>query len=142
MSEKIGADGRGTGCCEFCGQQYLTRPTCCLRAKAEWDGGDAFPALVEWDPEKQVGVGSGMSLRDYFAAAALPALIRVATTTVNAGDALSERTRTDHKNKPFDWPDTWYYYGNEGKEAAEDVACDAYMIADAMIAERQKGREE
>lgn len=68
------------------------------------DGGPAFPAAP--NPYKTQDCGSiGMSLRDYFAAKALPGI-------------------------QASWEDT--------EENYKMVALEAYKIADAMLAEREK----
>jgi len=71
------------------------------------DGGPAFPVGSDLGPASNICDGGygGMSLRDYFAAAAMPGII---------ADAPS-----DH---------TW----------ATEVARQAYLIADAMLRERDK----
>jgi hypothetical protein len=80
------------------------------------DGGPAFPVLHSIDgnwvrePCKEY---AGMTLRDYFAAAALPAIIA----------------------------DPWYRAEQKGvpySKLSHGIALDAYAIADAMLAERAK----
>lgn len=76
------------------------------------DGGSAFPTndYISTDGQRQAGSGSsGMSLRDYFAAAAL-----IGIMTKPEGDAT---------------------YHNE---STGEIAMDAYTLADAMLAEREK----
>ena len=72
------------------------------------DGGPAFP-VAYWDKDQMRFVDSGMSLRDYFAAAALPA--------ANAQELITPT-----------------YNGSTYKGTAER----AYLMADAMLAERNK----
>ena len=80
------------------------------------DGGAAFPIPSYLDKPTENGErliiieSNGMSLRDYFAAAALPALVKVACDC-------------DH-------------------EAWDATVQHAYMVADAMLAERKKGQSE
>ncbi len=74
-----------------------------VAAMSEWNGGPAFPAIDNWR------LDSGMSLRDYFAAKALEALI------------LKEKD-----------------YANRGRDAVPKLAVWAYEYADAMLAERDK----
>jgi len=68
------------------------------------NGGPAFPQPVEI-------IGRGMSLRDYFAAAALPAVLAAPT------------------------PPAWERGSVEWRE---QCAAEAYAIADAMLAQRDK----
>ena len=77
------------------------------------NGGAAFPRLTGGGLD--VGSHTGMSLRDYFAAAALPALI--------ARDAGMTK-------------------GNSSFERRPELARIAYELADAMLEERQKDRQE
>lgn len=76
------------------------------------DGGPAFPAHAQFSDsgDRVVDATNGMSLRDYFAAAALPSII------------------SDHR------------YGQAGNEAAcaYEISRYAGLIADAMLAERSK----
>ena len=70
------------------------------------DGGPAFPSMdktMTYDGSDPVG---GMSLRDYFAAAALPAIF--------ASD------------------------GYDGDGTASSYAKAAYLVADSMLAERER----
>lgn len=71
------------------------------------DGGPAFPTYQQPQPEMSFLLANpGLSLRDLFAAQALPQLVRTALDM-------------DHK-------------------AWEATAAHAYIIADAMLAERNK----
>jgi hypothetical protein len=70
------------------------------------DGGPAFPVTAEQSPSGAFAY-PGMTLRDYFAAAALQGLL----ASSSVGDALAE----------------------------PDYAKAAYIQADAMLAEREKG---
>lgn len=72
------------------------------------DGGLAFPAVDNWR------LDSGMTLRDYFAAKAMQAIIRVTNS--------SEVCR--------DWD-----------ESIKTMASNAYGFADAMLAEREKNHD-
>lgn len=82
----------------------------------EFDGGAAFP-LQDWDPNiKSPRYHRGMSLRDYFANAAMQAWISAQPTI--AGERL-----------------------NAGKEHAK-VICEAcYVWADEMLKAREIERE-
>lgn len=74
------------------------------------NGGPAFPTPDVYPPNGQIQFGSfGMSLRDYFAAAALQGNL--------AGQSI----------------DVGYY---EGKDAYNKAAEDAYAVADAMLKAR------
>lgn len=73
-------------------------------------GGSAFPAPEFYD-EKQIGSSEGMTLRDYFAAHAMPAILDIESTSdIGPGRCI------------FD---------------SHAVAKAAYQIADAMIAARK-----
>lgn len=80
------------------------------------DGGPAFPARIPLEYSREQGKEypdyseSGMTLRDYFAAKALPAVY----------DACERRLMAGHDMFP------------------SDVARGAYVIADAMLKERAK----
>lgn len=84
---------------------------------SEKDGGNAFPFTPVPQPQNQDGTwcqqwdsGSpGMTLRDYFAAKAMQALI--------------------HDSE---------IVADDGAETREMLAVDAYAIADAMLVERDK----
>lgn len=82
------------------------------------NGGAAFPSagvVIDYDKnEHQQGAYEGMSLRDYFAAKAIPALIDARRPFAGGGAAGSG-------------------YGSPAMTARE-----AYAIADAMLAERSK----
>ncbi len=78
------------------------------------DGGPAFPrdgfAMYETKGNETWVVNNGMSLRDFFAAQALDELI--------------------YGGHDIDWDLT--------KKEADDMAKKCYIVADAMIAERDK----
>lgn len=74
-------------------------------------GGDPINTGQMWD-------GNGMTLRDYFAAAALPQIINTTCTMAVIGAGIGSDTNGMIK------PDAW--------------ANAAYEVADAMLAERQK----
>ena len=82
------------------------------------DGGPAFPLNFTIRMPEGSGlipttqIGSGMSLRDYFAAAALQGILAA----------------------------NYDPYGGEKSAASDDAACalHSYNIADAMLAERDK----
>lgn len=86
-------------------------------------GGSAFPRPAAWSPNGQSvsAVREGMSLRDYFAAQALPALI-------NEPVAGNASTAANICHDAGEFQDT--------VEAL--MAFAAYRIADAMLAERAK----
>jgi hypothetical protein len=95
------------------------------------DGGPAFPVPQDqpmpghsdggWASNFVGHPGQGMTLRDYFAAKALPAII--ADCTAGDGFSTTEEFGTDHG------PENQY----------QTVAQDAYAIADAMLAARNRG---
>lgn len=74
----------------------------------------AFP-IVETGPDGRQSVEVGMSLRDYFAAAAFPSIYKEFWSSHRAGE--------------FQLCDKW----------PEGLAREAYRIADAMLAERERG---
>jgi hypothetical protein len=76
------------------------------------DGGPAYPAVV---PVEFQYAYDGMSLRDWFAGQALPAVI----AATSAG-----------QHQPHVEP---------GQTQEQAMAVDAYALADAMLAARQKG---
>lgn len=81
------------------------------------NGGPAFPE-TKMDPWNKPIVSGGMTLRDYFAEAALPL-------------AATRHTQTyiDNQGHSTEYlPETAY----------EQTAHDAYALADAMLAERAK----
>lgn len=82
------------------------------------DGGPAFPTAENVSDPRNIGVNhvNGMTLRDYF-----------------AGQALSGWMATygDSSIHPCD-PD----HGDRASVHAKNIANDAYLIADAMIAAR------
>jgi len=79
------------------------------------DGGQAFPSTFEIDrgdgKPREVHISCGMSLRDYFAGQVIPHVLTGNITAIVHGGASQE-------------PDA--------------MARDAYKLADAMIAEREK----
>ena len=81
-----------------------------MRAR-QLQGGPAFPETEYYD-EKPTGLQPGMSLRDYFAAQALPAVIAAYLQANGNGCAA------DH--------------------ALRNIPALAYEYADAMLAERAK----
>jgi hypothetical protein len=74
------------------------------------DGGPAFPHTTQWDGINPAINYHGISMRDYFAAAALQ------------GNLSSQSI------------DVGYY---EGKDAWNKAAKDAYAVADAMLKARE-----
>lgn len=82
---------------------------------AKHTGGSAFPVPVSED--RYTGE-PGMSLRDYFAAQAIGAVIRQCAADLQVRDLLNNQAA--------------------GISAAGYLALKAYEIADAMLAERDK----
>lgn len=78
------------------------------------DGGPAFPCIPP-DPNpgaySQFPVGIGMTLRDYFAAKAMPAIY----------------TEVVRRASDEGWPEDW----------RDGIAQDAYKMADAMLKARE-----
>jgi hypothetical protein len=82
-----------------------------------------------------------MTMRDYFAAKAMQALIGLGSNTP------TEHTCADSK-ATYDFPDSPYYFGDwEGSDnpdrcdGVDSLAVDAYMVADAMLKERTRNDE-
>jgi hypothetical protein len=79
------------------------------------NGGAAFPCMDKHYPNGNIEYGSlGMTLRDYFAAAALQG--NLASQSIECG-----------------------YY--QGEDCWEKAARDAYKAADAMLAARKEGNQ-
>lgn len=76
----------------------------------------AFP-IVETAPNGSVSIEPGMTLRDYFAAQVLPVIYK--------------QTADDYDDGKI----------NEKDAAPRGMAYEAYKIADAMLAERERGGE-
>jgi len=74
------------------------------------DGGPAFPHTTQWDGITPAINYHGISMRDYFAAAALQG--NLASQSIDVG-----------------------YY--EGKDAWDKAAKDSYAVADAMLRARE-----
>ena len=74
------------------------------------DGGPAFPQDVDWVENESIRRKRhfGISMRDYFAAAGLAQAYSIA------------------------------YEGRNGRQDFDDIAKAAYLLADAMLAERAK----
>lgn len=89
------------------------------------DGGPAFPnAGVK--PESELASMNGMSLRDYFAAKAMNAIVSTYIQTHRGLGDDPEDLSSSNRDSLID----------NGDGLAE-VAHDAYLIADAMLAARQ-----
>ena len=83
------------------------------------DGGPAFPVWELHGKGQPEMTGFGMTLRDYFAAKALPAMYRDFWDDVRAGR---------HGSVPEDW--------------TMGIALGAYALADAMLKAREAGNEQ
>lgn len=86
------------------------------------DGGPAFPMPSEYDGQgSPVAAGwVGMTLRDYFAAKAMQVEFETACRSVMNATALANEA------------------DRSGRTIEKQIAHNAYLIADAMIAEREK----
>lgn len=84
------------------------------------DGGPAFPFITWRSPDGMIGVraSDGMSLRDWFAGLAMQAAF--------AGPGARMVADRDGRYDQTNW--------------GEVVAANAYEMADAMLAEREKSR--
>ena len=107
------------------------------------DGGPAFPQCADrygnplWET---MGTGTcGMSLRDYFAAAAMAAMIGTYCTTMRGKeDAQSD---ADADNRSFDRDLAIDMNGITGEpDGANEIANDAFVFADAMLAASPRWR--
>jgi len=97
------------------------------------DGGPAFPVQESMisGSTGEVPASSGMSLRDWFAGQAIVGLIHIGASPI--------REVKNSSGGGFDFPDSPYYFGgNGGCFGEENMAIDAYTIADAMLAARKK----
>jgi hypothetical protein len=89
---------------------------------ARYDGGAAFPSPSTWNPntgEQYDASELGMTLRDYFAAAALPAVLQ---TWHNENDRPGIDSLVVDRDS-----------------VADSVADDCYCMADAMLKAREEG---
>jgi len=82
-------------------------------------GGPAFPTTEFFD-EKPVGQLPGMTLRDYFAGKAMHAELNTAGMHAGAAAALNAAAKKARRT------------------VERQIAFNAYMLADAMLAERAK----
>ena len=86
------------------------------------DGGPAFPfrsgSIIE----------GGMSLRDYFAAKAMAAIVGTYRATHDHGEDAERRYNTFSDREML----------LDGGDGSAEVASDAYAIADAMLAARKQ----
>ncbi|MEX2141611.1 MAG: hypothetical protein WD894_20260 [Pirellulales bacterium] len=78
-----------------------------------------------------------MTLLDQFACQAMAALLTIGTNQPSE--------HLPRNGKPFEHPDAPYYFGNWEPSNKPDkiigvdsLACDAYMVAQAMMRERQR----
>lgn len=85
------------------------------------DGGPAFPI----EPNSP-----GMSLRDYFAAKAMQAMLSTCYETMRGKEDAKSSAEADRTTFARDFMIT-------EEDGPPEVASDAYTIADAMIAARQ-----
>lgn len=100
------------------------------------DGGPAFPVpnYVNASGETHESKPNGMSLRDYFAAKAMQALV--------IGEDAEMRFRYRKELRRGDCGRTGFddnCYRDSDTTYAERTCEDAYIIADAMLEERKKG---
>lgn len=93
------------------------------------NGGPAFPRAAFLGPngELEAAAQDGISLRDYLAARAMPSLIEGIEFEMRENSmSKSDRTGFDDHRK------------ETGTTYAEEVAIDAYCIADAMLRVRKE----
>jgi len=79
------------------------------------DGGPAFPYAFHIESEKEIIVNPGMTLRDYFAAAAIAPILVAQCKLAEHGVIKDYNT------------------------VAHEIAVTVYDLVDAMLAERAKG---
>ena len=99
------------------------------------NGGPAFPTTQKNFAPEEVEFGSpGMSLRDYFAAAALPTLL------AQLGSIDKEAARSEVESGKLSWYEIIKATDADIIVPKYDVAAfGAYLIADAMLAARKEG---
>ena len=93
------------------------------------NGGPAFPSVTLQD------LSRGMSLRDYFAAAALQGLLASGHFTAEAGYDGDQSWMTSHEDP---WDDETGEKIHEGRRRF-DFPEAAWKCADAMLAARKEG---
>ncbi len=81
------------------------------------DGGPAFPVSYIGNDEPHEGIGGGLSIRDYFAAAALTGICAALGQEESDGSTKMPRVKS-----------RFVFHG---------AATDAYEIADAMLKQRE-----
>lgn len=112
-----------TKLCETCRHPYESEDHLCRKAMPASDGGPAFPVSADVaGMERLKGSAMGMSLRDYFAAKAMAALI---------AEPVSEG-----------WPSSAWHWTRQLEmhtqmSGPDIVAHAAYMMADAMLRARE-----
>ncbi len=99
------------------------------------DGGPAFPVPMHNDGKGNAVIRKGMTLRDYFAAKAMQAMVGTYRKTMRG----VENAQTDSEGD-LCGPDRDMLLDRNGVtgeyDGAAEVASDAYIIADAMLAAR------
>jgi hypothetical protein len=104
------------------------------------DGGPAFPnAQRLWDSDAQswaVHSIGGMSLRDWFAGMALPSLCKAMLE-----DSKAELKHDSPKECNLQL-NPWLYDGQDDGSDFAKVALASYILADAMLAARNRKDEE
>lgn len=95
------------------------------------DGGAAFPRSATSDGNEQLSTEQdGMTLRDYFAAKAMNALID--------GYDYEVREKSIHKADRTGFDDRPHKDGSSDATFASQLAEESYIIADAMIVARKR----
>jgi hypothetical protein len=104
--------------------------------KQIYNGGAAFPKSDCIEPDMEpIRYGHGMSLRDYFAAAALQGLIQQRQEKGDADRPSAESI--EQSSVGLVYVGSFIGYKGEGDEY--EAARDAYKFADAMLAARKEG---
>jgi len=98
------------------------------------DGGTAFPLVVRHERDEY---SAGMSLRDYFAAKAMQAMVGNFRVVNHRNPRIDgDVTTTEpHREMMLD-----HNLKTGEHEGAAEIAADAYAIADAMLKARKEGK--
>ena len=102
------------------------------------DGGPAFPSLqyvYDGGPHVKAVMVGGMTLRDWFAGMAMQAILSTYTSNLRRDDR-------DESDSGADCASFNRELAVDNGDGLAEVAADAYLFADAMLAERDKNQKE
>jgi len=101
------------------------------------DGGPAFPVhkYVNADGETFTSEPTGMTIRDYFAAKAMQAMVGNFRVVNHRNPLIDGDVTTMEPNREMILD---YNIKTGEYEGASEISSDAYAIADAMLAAREK----